>query len=433
MKVLSTTLLLIFNVIYITVGSYLDGLNRTFSEVDNKIVDLYVTMPEKEVSNLIDLAQVSQQQVSNHGANKLDDFEYEEAVIVAKYNGEEKTFEKVKFKTGGMYARSNAKVGFNIKLDKQLFGRKNIRLRPDDTDKTHLHSKICSDIANRMGVPSIQGTFARLYMNDEYWGLYTLLDSLKTSWIKDTFNPSEDEITTLYQCKDTGMTFKKGSAEKCYNANDDYDNTVLEEFIDQVNNCDTAEELAEIIDVEVFLKYVAFEWLIGSFDHFVQNGHNFYLYKRETDGKWLLIEHDYDNTFGTGQGGNMGGPVEEKDNKDNDRGNRGGNNRGNRDNDRDNNSENGDNDSENRDNDRGNRGNDRGNRDNDRGNRNNDRGNRGNNGNNGNNRGNRGNDRGRGRNRRRDLYDEEETGFMYNEEETEYIYNEEETEYEEKN
>ena len=73
--------------IYITVGSYLDGLDRTFSVVDNKIVDLYVTMPEKEVSNLIDIAQVSQQQVSNHGARKLDDFEYEEAVIVAKYNG----------------------------------------------------------------------------------------------------------------------------------------------------------------------------------------------------------------------------------------------------------------------------------------------------------------------------------------------------------
>jgi len=74
-------------VIYFTVGSYLDGLDRTFSVVDNKIVDLYVTMPEKEVSNLIDIAQISQTQVNNGGAKKLDDFVYEEAVIVAKYNG----------------------------------------------------------------------------------------------------------------------------------------------------------------------------------------------------------------------------------------------------------------------------------------------------------------------------------------------------------
>ena len=73
--------------IYFTVGSYLDGLNRTFSEVDNKIVDLYVTMPEKEVSNLIDMTQISRDQVGGGRSKDIDDFEYEEAVIVAKYNG----------------------------------------------------------------------------------------------------------------------------------------------------------------------------------------------------------------------------------------------------------------------------------------------------------------------------------------------------------
>jgi len=43
---------------------------------------------------------------------------------------------------------------------------------------------------------------------------------------------------------------------------------------------------------------MAFEWLIGSFDHFLVYGHNFYFYKRETDGKWLIIEYDFDSTFG---------------------------------------------------------------------------------------------------------------------------------------
>jgi len=281
-------------------GSFLDGLERTFSRVDNKIVDLYVTMPEEEVTNLRNITQVSTAQVQNSGSRYLDDFEYEKAVIVAKYDGEEKTFEKVKFKTGGMYARSNEKVGFNIKLDSKLLGRKNIRLRPDDGDKSHLRSKLACDIANRMGVPSIQATYARLYMNDEFWGLYVLLDSLKTSWIKNTFNPSGDEVTTFFQCKDKGMDFEIDSYKYCYNANDDYDTTILERFVEEVNNCETAAELEEIMDVEVFLKYMAFEWLIGSFDHFLVNGHNFYLYKRETDGKWLIVEHDYDNTFGAG-------------------------------------------------------------------------------------------------------------------------------------
>jgi len=68
-------------------GSFLDGLERSFSEVDNKIVDFYVTMPEEEVSNLVNITQVSSAQVQNGGSRNLDDFEYEEAVIVAKYDG----------------------------------------------------------------------------------------------------------------------------------------------------------------------------------------------------------------------------------------------------------------------------------------------------------------------------------------------------------
>jgi spore coat protein CotH len=45
---------------------------------------------------------------------------------------------------------------------------------------------------------------------------------------------------------------------------------------------------------------MAMEWLIGSFDHFLVLGHNFYFYQRESDKKWLIIEYDYDNTFGCG-------------------------------------------------------------------------------------------------------------------------------------
>jgi len=33
-------------------SSYLDGLNRTFDEIEQKIVDIYVTMPEEQVSIL---------------------------------------------------------------------------------------------------------------------------------------------------------------------------------------------------------------------------------------------------------------------------------------------------------------------------------------------------------------------------------------------
>ena len=205
-----------------------------------------------------------------------------------------------------MYGRSYDKVGFNLKFDKKLLGRKSFKLRPDSNDNSKLHSKLCSDIANRLGLPSIQATYARLYMNNEFWGLYVFMDAIKTSWVKQTFNPSEKEVTTLYQCKNGGFNFQSNSAYACENSNDDYPSMdAFKKFVSDANNARNVADLEKIMDVDVFLKYLALEWLIGSFDHFMIYGHNFNWYKRETDGKWVVIYYDYDNTFGTGLSSNL--------------------------------------------------------------------------------------------------------------------------------
>ncbi|ORY77435.1 hypothetical protein LY90DRAFT_698497 [Neocallimastix californiae] len=258
-------------------------------------------MPTSQLNNLIRMAQISSYDVQSKGANNIPDFKYEEASIVAKWNGNSKTYDKVTFKTGGMYGRSYDKVGFNLKFDKKFLNRKSFKLRPDSGDASKIRSKLCCDIANRIGLPSIQGTYARLYMNNEFWGLYVFMDSIKTSWIKQTFNPSEKEVTTLFQCKTGGFNFRSNSVYACINANDDYQHmSEFSSFVNAANNARNISDLEKIMDVDIFLKYLAFEWLIGSSDHFMIYGHNFNWYKRESDGKWVVIYYDYDNTFGNG-------------------------------------------------------------------------------------------------------------------------------------
>jgi len=55
------------------------------------------------------------------------------------------------------------------------------------------------------------------------------------------------------------------------------------------------------MNIDIFLKYLALEWLIGSFDHMLVLGHNFYFYKNEINNKWDVIYYDYDNTLGQGE------------------------------------------------------------------------------------------------------------------------------------
>lgn len=72
--------------------NYLKGLERSFDEAENKIVDLYVTLPKDKLNELIKNVQISINQVQNGGAKNLPDFQYLNTTIVAKLNGYELNF-----------------------------------------------------------------------------------------------------------------------------------------------------------------------------------------------------------------------------------------------------------------------------------------------------------------------------------------------------
>lgn len=302
--VLITLLCLTYTNVYC---KYLDGLDRSFDVTDNTIVNIKITITPEEYQQLLSIVQVSGSDVQNGKTKTLPDFDTKTASIYIEYNGEVDTYDDISFKTGGMYARCNDKVGFNIKIDDKFLGRKSIRLRPDAHDRSHLRQKVVVDILNRAGLPSIQSTFAKLTINDQFFGLYTLMDSIKPFMVRKLFNVKNKEAMVLYQCKYDGMNFKVGSSSYCINANTDNetdegagDMQPLDEFINAVAAAKTINDLEAILDVDEFLKYIAIEWLIGSFDHLMILGHNFDLYKKESDGKWVIMYYDFDNTFGHG-------------------------------------------------------------------------------------------------------------------------------------
>jgi len=51
------------------------------------MLDIRVTMPQEQVNNLLYMSQISTNDVNSKGAANIPDFEYKDAVVVAKYNG----------------------------------------------------------------------------------------------------------------------------------------------------------------------------------------------------------------------------------------------------------------------------------------------------------------------------------------------------------
>jgi len=210
-----------------------------------------------------------------------------------------KNFKKVTFSLGGSSSRMFGKQGYNLKIrgNDNLYGRTQFRLRPDAREATYLRSKLVCDMHNRLGLPSISANYATLYINDEYMGFYILMDAIKLSWVEYEYGDSDS--TTLYQCKDMNNNLTvKTSSTGCNNENEEVtDNSEWIDLLTRFDAAQSAEDIEDIFDVDQFLTEIAFEYLSGSWDHYLNFGHNFYMYKPKND-KWKFMLYDFDGELG---------------------------------------------------------------------------------------------------------------------------------------
>jgi len=290
---------------------YLKNTDRTFNPLEGKVITVKINMPDLTYKKLIELAQVSAEELYykyNMDFNEIPEFS-EKVNMTTVIDGHEELYEQVNLKIGGCFAKVQDRIGFNIKLKKNklFYNRKDIRLRPDALDYTHIRSKISADLMNRWNIPTIQETYTRVYVNDHYYGLYFLLDAIKPSWVRQIFedggnkdkNGKEDDVKTLYHCQLYNSNLDPVNIRKCFNEKDEYLNYTqpLYDMVDDLMKVTTLEQLSKIFNVDNFTRVIIAEYLFSAFDNYLILGHNFHIYQRP-DGKWELIDHDFDSNFG---------------------------------------------------------------------------------------------------------------------------------------
>ena len=138
-------------------------------------------------------------------------------------------------------------------------------------------------------------------------GFYVLLDAFKLSWVE--FEYDDKDTTTLYQCKDMNNQLTvKTSSTGCTNENENVtDHSEWNELLTRLDAAQSAEDIEDIFDVDQFLTEIAFEYLSGSWDHYLNFGHNFYMYKPKDD-KWKFFLYDFDAEFGQDVSLSVAGP-----------------------------------------------------------------------------------------------------------------------------
>ena len=219
----------------------------------------------------------------------------------------------------------------NLKTDnnKELYKRTSIKLRAEHMDPTFLRDKIYSDILNSLGVPCGQNKFARVYINGDPIGLFDLSDSVSNNrYLRETLNngekfPLENPIfkadyyppvawgdlgyygSDPYK-KKYGIYYYKGKSiddldeDQAYGKNIDMIRDYLIPFLKEIDGYPGNGFLN--LDIEMFLKFMAMEFMGGAVDNYWKRPGNYYIMKNvnSDNGKWLFLDSDFHYSFGIG-------------------------------------------------------------------------------------------------------------------------------------
>lgn len=218
----------------------------------------------------------------------------------------------VEVKNVGIRLRGNTARGHDkrsYKIDFREYGGekfkdyKKINLKPDVNDPTMARELLSMHIYRKMGVPAARIAPAALYMNNEFMGTYLMVEQLDDEFIDKRYGHEEG---FLYKCaygatlQDNGQVYNGDLYES--EMNDELDTRAeLDLFVDKLNNTASVNFVSVIeqyFDVDMYLRQLAVEAILGHWDGYSYNKNNFYLFYNGQTNRFVFIPYDTDNTWG---------------------------------------------------------------------------------------------------------------------------------------
>ncbi|MFY0672521.1 MAG: CotH kinase family protein [Bacteroidia bacterium] len=228
-------------------------------------------------------------------------------------NGEEFGTTGIRFKGKHSYAfawtdKKPLKVKLNEYDDQSYHGVTKFNLSNAFEDPSFQRDVLSLKIMRQMGVPAPLASYAKVFINGEYFGLYILIEQLDSEFLKRCFdNDSGSLFESEGYClgdEDLGLELK--------GSNVDIKKIEVVEFIDLIKKTsDTTvfSELQSRFNVESFIRACAVDVYLANLDSYAWGRcHNFYLYFDQF-GKAHWIAWDYNLSFGYDQSEKVFYPV----------------------------------------------------------------------------------------------------------------------------
>ncbi len=226
-----------------------------------------------------------------------------EAIVHVVIDGQRVDSVGLRQKGNNSYAASPKK---SLKLDFNEFvkdgsydGLKKINLHNSSTDPTFMRENRSLQLMIEMGITAPRTAFAKVYFNDEYRGLYRLVEQIDNTFLDRHFGNHEGN---LYKRHDYPETVD-GIVKKNHKKLDDWSDYESFKALLNESNDETFKNNIELyFEVFDYLKILAVDKAVSNSDFYGSSssgGRNYYIYRDSTEGgsemsKFHWIPWDYD-------------------------------------------------------------------------------------------------------------------------------------------
>jgi hypothetical protein len=245
-----------------------------------------------------------------HPDNLTSNHEYPATFIYESSNGTD-TVTNVGFRLRGNTSRFADKKSFKVSFNSFIQGNKwngleKLNLNGEHNDPSILRSYLSFHLLKTSGACAPRNSYIKLFINGSYRGLYFNSEHIDEEFLQLRF-PNDDDGNLYKASWGANLGYLGSNPANYVDLYELKTNTStgnhgpLVQFITALNQTSDADFpclIQQLFDVDQYLRALAVELLCGHWDGYAYNKNNYFLYQRPSDGKFVFIEYDMDNTFG---------------------------------------------------------------------------------------------------------------------------------------
>ena len=219
-------------------------------------------------------------------------------------------------KSRGGASRSGSKLHLRVDFDRyvnsqKFLGLKSIVLKNLWQDGSMMHERLAMAFFTRMGQPAPRESFCRLYINNQYQGLYAIVESVDNAFLDRNLGEHAGYLYSYemqepfhaeylgeelepYKLRFEAQNHEKEGDSKLY--------LPIHDLFKEVNEPEDAiwrERVEQYLDLPQFMTHVAIEAFLAENDGLLgaYGMNNFFLYRLPDTTRHRLLPWDKDNSF----------------------------------------------------------------------------------------------------------------------------------------